>query len=289
MRGTVAGSMNEPLQDHTMRQELDFDALGDLRRSLDDHPIYGAVRTLEDLRVFMQHHVFSVWDFMSLLKELQRVVAPPRVPWTPPAGGNIVRFINELVLEEESDRATPEETDSPRFASHFELYCEAMREIGADTSVVETFVETLSQRGLEEALNLPEVPRASAHFMRQTFDFVEQGKPHITAAALALGREQIIPSMFRALLDSMRIGRTEAPLFHYYLERHIHLDDGFHAPMSLRLMSELCGDDAARIDETQAAAREALQARIGFWNGVLDTLPSRSCVGGVKDPKNAAA
>ena len=60
--------------------------IASLQERLDGHPIYAAVETLDDLRVFMQHHVHSVWDFMSLIKYLQHNVAPARWPWTPPRG-----------------------------------------------------------------------------------------------------------------------------------------------------------------------------------------------------------
>ncbi len=58
---------------------LDLKALEPLQEKLEQHPVYAAVRDEVLLRVFMQHHVFSVWDFMSLLKSLQATVAPANV------------------------------------------------------------------------------------------------------------------------------------------------------------------------------------------------------------------
>ena len=95
--------------------------------------------------------------------------------------------------------------------------------------------------GVERALATADVPEPSRRFMRTTFGFIATGKPHVVGAALALGREQIIPPMFRALMAKMGIAAERAPRFHYYLERHIHLDEDFHAPMSLRLLESLCG------------------------------------------------
>ena len=92
------------------------------------------------------------------------------------------------------------------------------------------------------------------------------------AAAFALGREDIVPGMFKALLAEMKITEADAPTFHYYLTRHTHLDEESHGPMALRMLSRLCGDDAQREQETLETARAALQARIDFWDGVNDAI-----------------
>ena len=42
------------------------------------------IRSIAELRTLMEHHVFAVWDFMSLVKALQREVAPAPAAWLPP-------------------------------------------------------------------------------------------------------------------------------------------------------------------------------------------------------------
>lgn len=84
----------------------------------------------------------------------------------------------------------------------------------------------------------------------------------MVAAALALGREHVIPAMFRALLAKIGVSEADAPIFHYYLNRHIGLDEDFHGPMSLRLLDHFCADDPARIAEAREAAQTAVAARL---------------------------
>ena len=242
------------------------------RARLAAHPVYEAVATVRDLRFFMAHHVYSVWDFMSLIKSLQNTVAPARVPWVPAGDGDVRRFINELVLEEESDQGPPDGGKQGAFSSHFELYLGAMAEIGADTAPVMTFIRDVRERGIRQALEGHQVPLPAKAFTGTTFDFIETGKPHVVAAALALGREHVIPCMFRAFLQNMGVTDRQAPVFHYYLNRHIHLDEDFHAPLSLRLLNGLCGDDPTRQAEAVAAAEQAVAARLAFWDGVLEAI-----------------
>lgn len=253
---------------------LDLSSLADLRARLNGHPVYQAVDGLPALRVFMAHHVYSVWDFMSLLKELQQRVAPAGAPWLPIGDPLLRRFINELVLEEETDEA-PGPDGTRGYASHFELYLAAMGDVGAETRQALALLEQVRTKGIDAALAGASLPEPARRFMKTTFGFIATGQAHVIGAALALGREHIIPPMFRALMARMGIGAQEAPRFHYYLERHIHLDEDFHAPMSLRLLESLCAGDSVRQGEAVAAAREAIEARIAFWDGVLAALPGR--------------
>ena len=219
----------------------------------------------------MHHHVFSVWDFMSLIKYLQRAIAPVQVPWIPHGDPSLRYFINQLVLEEESD-TIPLDDGEIGYASHFETYCRAMTEVGADGDMPGRFLKLVAEEGIDQALYSPLVPLPARYFTETTFCFIREDKPHLVAAALAMGRENLIPAMFRQFLGHMQITDTQAPVFHAYLQRHIHLDEDFHGPLSLRLLETLCGGDPERISEAETAAQEAICARIRFWDGVLEAI-----------------
>lgn len=238
---------------------------------LNHHPVYALLRNADDLRRFMTHHIYSVWDFMSLVKSLQAAVAPTHVPWIPGGDPSLRRFINSIVLEEESDLA---DARGSGFLSHFELYCGAMREVGVAPAPALRFIELVARAGIDVALRDGEIPEPSREFMRTTFGFIASGKPHVVAAALAHGREHVIPGMFRSVLRELGVDEAQAPMFHFYLRRHIHLDEDFHAPLSLRLLDSLCGGDARRIDEARAAAHAAIAARLRFWDGVAGAIES---------------
>lgn len=253
------------------QQAITQDVIASFKERLENHPIYEAIATVEDLQCFMEHHVYSVWDFMSLIKYLQSNVAPIKYPWAPGVDPSVVRFINELVLEEESDESFEEGV----FSSHFVLYHKAMKEIGADTEASARFVDATQSMGIEKALALSSVPAPSRGFTSVTFDFIGQDKPHQVAAALALGREHIIPCMFRSILSRIGVTDKQAPIFHFYLNRHIHLDQDFHAPLSLRLLNGLCGDDEHKLAEAIEAADRAVNARLAFWDGVLEAIQAR--------------
>ena len=254
------------------KQSEELQALSERLRPLYErlagHRLYAAMETIGDLHVFMESHVFAVWDFMSLLKALQRGVTCIDVPWTPSKFPESRRLVNEIVLGEESDLYRG------RAMSHFERYRLAMQECGADTFAIDNLVSGLENgREWESALTRSGTSEAAQQFVRGTFECIERGKLHEIAAAFTFGREDLIPDMFRGFIrdqDERLSGRLQT--MRWYLERHIEVDGDEHGPMALRMISELCGTDAVKWQEASEAADTALRARLALWDGITKGL-----------------
>lgn len=86
-----------------MQKLAGFSQLKALQSALHSHKIYGSVNGEKNMKIFMESHVFAVWDFMLLLKELQRKLTCVNKIWIPPVSNNTARFINEIVVGEETD------------------------------------------------------------------------------------------------------------------------------------------------------------------------------------------
>ena len=249
-------------------QSIDIQTLQGIRDRLLDHPIYRELNTPERVRVFMKHHVFAVWDFMSLLKRLQQLLTVTEVPWMPGKPAQYARFINEIVLGEETD-----EDGHGGYISHFDLYREAMEEAGADAGLMQRFLDSVrGGESVAQALEDVGIPASVREFVQFTMQLAMEGKPHEVAAAFFYGREDIIPDMFTHLVTEIKERGGSADRLLYYLNRHIELDGDSHGPLAEQLLLYLCNDDPNKIAEAKRVAEACLEKRIVLWNGVLEEI-----------------
>ncbi len=258
----------------TSEAEQQFEStLAPWRERVVMHPLYAHLHDEASIRLFMEAHVFAVWDFQSLLKALQRLVTCVEVPWFPTSDPQARRLLNEIVLDEESDQAP-----GGGYLSHFEIYLQAMRECGANVTLIQTFLGRVSA-GLpvEQALDASVLPPGVGPFVRATMAIARSTEPHRVAAAFAYGREEITPAMFRLLTD--RLAELSPQLWgtlRYYLDRHIGTDRDRHGPQARLLVRRLCGNDEILWSEAAEAARTSLEARARFWDAIVLTLTSKA-------------
>ena len=229
------------------------------------------IKSLPQLRLFTEHHIFAVWDFMQLLKSLQQLLAPASVPWVPPRYPRTAGLINELVAAEECD-CLPVELGGPCYLSHFSLYRAAMQEIGADTCPIDAVLGVAAHEGLDRALLHPAIPEPSRRFMQSTRSLIESGQPHLLAAAFCFGRELLVPDLFRALLDQLQFHQLHAPILSWYFERHISLDGDSHGPLAEQMVAELCEGRPEALSEVAAVRNHVLRERDAFWTSIAAVL-----------------
>jgi len=244
-----------------------------LRQQIIHHKVYSVINDLEDLKIFMQHHIYAVWDFMSLLKSLQNNLTCTSVPWFP-KGDAATRFlINEIVVGEECD------VDAAGIRkSHFEIYLDAMHQCGASTAPIEKFVTLLKEGfSIDLALKSAAVPFSAKEFLDFTFKIINSKKDYLQAAIFTFGREDLIPGMFISIVNDMHQKFPDSiATFKYYLERHIEVDGGHHSQLALEMTANLCGDNDAYWKEATVATIESLQKRIELWDGIYNSILARN-------------
>lgn len=236
---------------------------------LAQHPLLThGVTSIEDLRIFMQYHVWAVWDFMSLLKGLQHELCPSGSAWVPIRTGltNSARLINEIVLGEESDL----DRDQTQAVSHFDLYVRSMYEVGADTGPITSWAIALGGMGRDSAEHICAIPPAAREFIQTTRQIQKQGLS-AQAGAFAWGRETLIPKMFQTLRTQLNLNQAQCPDFLYYLDRHIEVDEEKHGPASIELVTSVC-NNLQDLERAKAATLMALDARQQLWTAILEEI-----------------
>lgn len=245
------------------------EAVAPLKQQLIHHNVYKQITSLEHLHIFMQHHIFAVWDFMSLLKALQRNLTCVDIPWIPKGNAATRYLINEIVTGEESDT-----DEAGNRHSHFELYLEAMEQSGCPVDNIHAMLAALGAgKGVAAALEAADAPAAARAFTGNTFDVIETNKPHVQAAVFTFGREDLIPQMFLSFVQELHAQAPEKiSIFKYYLERHIEVDGDHHAHLAYSMTTSLCGDDPIKWEEATAAVATALQHRIQLWDAISESF-----------------
>lgn len=239
-----------------------------LREGLFHHPLYANLKTHEDIHVFMESHVFAVWDFMSLLKSLQHRFTGLTVPWTPTMHPRICNLMNEMVLVEESDSAADG-------ISHFEWYLDAMDQAEANLEPILKLLQTLDAG--EDADNLwTVIPVGPQAFVRRTLSIARYAPTHVLAAEFMVGRENLIPDMFPHLVASLN-STNENRLSHLvsYLKRHIEVDGGEHSTYAREVLAVAIDEQEIRLKECIDTAIKSLEARTALWDHILKQIEVR--------------
>ena len=250
------------------------DKINDQREKLLKHKLYSNIETIKDLQVFTENHVYAVWDFMSLLKALQIKLTCTKTPWIPNSNSQTAYLINEIVLAEETDINQAGERKS-----HYELYLDAMIDIGARTEKpVKIINEIANSEDIFNTIDNINIHPNIREFLNFTFSVIKEGKPHEIAAIFTFGRENLIPNMFNEILREFEKNVTEGDISKliYYFERHIELDEDEHGPMALEMVSMLAENDPKKWNEIESISIQALEKRILLWDAINEQIENKT-------------
>lgn len=263
-----------PASPAKLRAQLQNDLIP-LRAQIIEHPLYDKIQRPDQLKTFASFHVFPVWDFMSLLKSLQGSLTCVSLPWVPIGSANTRYLINEIVVGEESDV-----DDTGQRTSHFEMYLQAMTQLGADRRQILLLLEKLQHTGypltgqkVAKIAGSIGLHPAICDFLDNTFHFIHRGKPHELASLFTFGREDLIPEMFMSMVRRLDTDFPETiNKFRYYLERHIEVDGDYHSKLAIEMVEELCGTDPEKWEEARRAAESGLVVRLKLWDAISENI-----------------
>lgn len=242
-----------------------------LRQRLLTHQLYATISSIEDLTIFLQHHVFAVWDFMSLLKALQNELTCVQVPWIPKGNPLTRRLINEIVLAEETDQ-----DEEGNAKSHFELYMEAMNDCNADISKITYLIQLLREwKSVRTALSQIDIATSIKEFVSFSFDVIETKKAHKIAVVFTFGRENLIADKIGAMLKELKNTDQNTKSIKkliYYFDAHLKLESKNHSERSIQMIKELCGEDETKWNEALEISKIALQKRVDLWDGIMSEI-----------------
>ncbi len=222
------------------------------------------IKTLQDIKLFTQQHVFAVWDFKCLIEVIVKRLDPGKYP-------QAASLMRNIYAEEVYDNIGRQVFSPDKdLLSHYELYLIAMRQIGADTGPITGFVELVEARGIEQALVKSTLPEPTKDFVRWTFSFFDAPLPRLLAA-FVFGREAITAKMFGPLiccLEENTAGTEKYSALKFYLERHIAVDNDVHLPQALSMLDSVCETKEDWL-QARVGAYQALLARFNFLSSII--------------------
>lgn len=249
-------------------------SLEPLTNHLINHSLYKKINTPEQLQIFMEHHVFAVWDFMSLLTSLQEILTKTTNPWLPVGDPETRYLINEIVLAEETDI----NTDGKR-QSHFEMYLDAMIAAGANKKKIEDLLMQVTHgTDIFLVIATSKLPISIKQFLKNTFEVIYSRESHKIASAFTFGREGLIPDMFSSIIEKVQnnFPEEDLTLFKHYFDRHIELDGNEHGHMAFKMVEDLCGNDDEKWEEVKHTAEKSLKSRLQLWDGIEAEILTKS-------------
>ena len=240
----------------------------ELKELLVSHRLFANELNIEQVRVFMESHIFSVWGFMSLLKALQIGITSNHIPWLPNENtqNGLTNFINEIVLCEESD-----DIDGIGYTSHFEIYLLAMKNINANSEIIRKLINKLQKEKYNrEFINELSIHNEVKDFIKFDLEISQSIILPKIVGSFTLGREKVIPNMFSYIVPCIKEDASTKHLL-TYLKRHISVDGDRHGPLSLKLLDVICKNENDYCIAYSSGIK-SLELRLKVWDKISSEI-----------------
>jgi hypothetical protein len=188
--------------------------------------------------------------------------------WLPPKKPNAGASFYKLIESEETDLGHKE--GGLNRASHFQSFYASMKQMNADTSKIDKFIELIRNGSdLSNALNQAGASEKVKHFLLTNRQLITENA-YNAISLITLTRENFLPAVFKSLMKNVE-EEKQIELFVWYHKRHIHLDTVLHGPLSEQIYNEYIFEDED-IKQSIVASIKSLNARNELLNEINQHL-----------------
>ncbi len=145
-----------------------------------------------------------------------------------------------------------------------------MKSMGANSDQLDILISKITDKGYNEKF-IDDI-KASAevkNFLKNDLQVSIRGSLPEIVGVFTLGREKVIPNMFKYILPAI----NESPTSKYlitYLERHIDIDGDRHGPLSMKLLDVSC--NKLQLNLAYTSAINSLELRLLVWDRIHEDL-----------------
>jgi len=234
---------------------------------VEQHPVFTQFETFDDVRVFLEHFVYPVWDFKVLVEAFRNPEADPN-PF--PGPEVVLPLAEEKSWVDEMAHFETREGQSAHLRPYHSLFIHSMEVLGANQGEIITLMQLLDEgRNLNSALDRVSIPSESETHLHTTWNIIQSEELPRIAGALALGRRDIIPADFPRRAKNLHpdsFTLVDAPFTD--LRRGMELDRVEHVE---RILTDSRLPEGWE-EKAKEGAQEMLEARLNLLDGIMDKI-----------------
>ncbi len=236
----------------------------DLRDDIIRHPIFHELKSKDALKKLFEVQVFFSWEYMQFVKCIQAEYSHGAVPWIPGKDSIVNRYLNELLLKEESylnSEGLP--------ISHFELCMLAAQELGINDQDIQMFLSVLVEGDIKKAIDKCDTNFTLKRMLLDSCQIIEGKNLSEIAGVLLFAKQDLIADYFELINENTKpiFSEKEYPYLLSYLNEHLNVKYDIR-----QIFPRIAGDDYIVWDIGAKAAITSLRNRKSVLDYVYKQL-----------------